>query len=359
MTTRHYILRLFAVSVLVSPLTAEASNVKIAPPELRGASQPQVTIGPDETVHVVFGLKSKVYHTRSSDHGKTFTAPVLIAEVPKLALGRRRGPRVIATQGTIAATAISHDSGNLLAWSSQDAGKTWSSPIQINSTSTAAREGLHAMAVNDTGLAAVTWLDLRESGMELWGATSDDGGHSWSRDSRIYRSPDGHICECCHPSVAVDGKGRVAAMWRNWLGGARDMYLAISSDRGKTFGEARKLGRGEWKLNGCPMDGGAVVFTPHGDVQTVWRRESTTYVAASTETEQKLADDAMQPIVFSDRAGVAYAWQSGPRIMLQRADEPATVLTETGQFPAAAGRADQASVIAWEDGDSIFARTLN
>ena len=56
----------------------------------------------------------------------------------------------------------------------------------------------------------------------------------------------------------MDAQGRVAVMWRNWLNGSRDMFAALSSDGGKTFATAQKLGSGTWKLNGCPMDGGSI-----------------------------------------------------------------------------------------------------
>ncbi|KAJ3054740.1 hypothetical protein HK102_011471, partial [Quaeritorhiza haematococci] len=53
-------------------------------------------------------------------------------------------------------------------------------------------------------------------------------------------------------------------MWRNSLKGARDLFLADSSDGGRTFSPAEKLGRGTWPLNACPMDGGAVAVGPAG-----------------------------------------------------------------------------------------------
>ena len=37
-------------------------------------------------------------------------------------------------------------------------------------------------------------------------------------------SPDGTICECCDPSLAAMGHGEFAVMWRNKLGGSRDLY---------------------------------------------------------------------------------------------------------------------------------------
>ena len=66
------------------------------------------------------------------------------------------------------------------------------------------------------------------AGTKLYGARSRDGGVTWSKNVLIYESPDGTICQCCHPSAAFDPGGQVLVMWRNCLGGARDMYLKSS-----------------------------------------------------------------------------------------------------------------------------------
>ncbi|MEJ7609333.1 MAG: hypothetical protein WKF37_24435 [Bryobacteraceae bacterium] len=62
-------------------------------------------------------------------------------------------------------------------------------------------------------------------------------------------------------------RGNVYVMFRNALGGSRDLYLARSND-GKTFSAATNS---IWQLNACPMDGGALVTGKNGP-STVWRR---------------------------------------------------------------------------------------
>src|SRR5919199_1471209 len=68
-------------------------------------------------------------------------------------------------------------------------------------------------------------------------------------------------------------------MFRNWINGNRDLYLITSSNNGKTFGQAQKLGVGNWKLNGCPMDGGGLAVNKNGTAETVWRREGKIYAS--------------------------------------------------------------------------------
>src|SRR5204862_7586913 len=100
-----------------------------------------------------------------------------------------------------------------------------------------------------------------------------------------------------HPSLAIGPKGEIAALWRNWLDGSRDMWLAVSRDEGKTFTDARKLGSGTWKLKGCPMDGGAVAFAGDGQPLAVWRREKTGFASAAPDREDQLSDSGTQPVI--------------------------------------------------------------
>lgn len=112
-----------AVAVGISLLTGPvvklcATPVEVVTAELRGAVQPQVAMSPNGRIHVVFGKGGSIYHTTSTDGARSFSKPVHIADLPQLALGMRRGPRVTATDKLITVTAISHSDGDLHAWTS-------------------------------------------------------------------------------------------------------------------------------------------------------------------------------------------------------------------------------------------------
>jgi hypothetical protein len=130
-------------------------------------------------------------------------------------------------------------------------------------------------------------LDHRDGkGTKLYGARSSDSGATWSKNMAIYASPDGSICECCHPSAAFGADGQILVMFRNWLGGSRDLYLTKSHD-GVNFSKPEKLGMGTWQLNACPMDGGGLVVAG-GRIVTAWRREHEIYLATPGEKEVDL-----------------------------------------------------------------------
>src|SRR5262249_23597727 len=136
---------------LAWPLYLKATPIEVIPPALHGAIQPQVAVAPNQKIYVAFGRGDRIYCATSVDDARTFLPPQEVAQLPKLALGMRRGPRIVASDKQITISAISHEDGNLYAWTSADADKTWSHGTRINSVTNAAREGLHGMAGDTRG----------------------------------------------------------------------------------------------------------------------------------------------------------------------------------------------------------------
>ncbi|MDB5342034.1 MAG: BNR/Asp-box repeat protein [Schlesneria sp.] len=301
---------LLGTSLLAAESTLVASGSGGASPK-----QPQAAIANDGTVHLIYGVGDAVLYTRSTDAGVTFTKPQEAFRVPNLALGMRRGPRITAAGTSIVVTAIGGREGkgrdgDVLAWRSADEGATWQGPVRVNDAADSAREGLHGMASNRDGTVWATWLDLREKRTEVFVSKSADGGATWQPNIRVYRSPDGNVCECCHPSIMVSD-GAVHVMFRNALAGNRDMYVTTSKDDGKTFLPAKKLGQGSWQLNACPMDGGMLAAGPKGSLVTVWRRDSEIFTAASTGGREQLLGRGEQPWIASSTKGPVIVWTAG------------------------------------------------
>jgi hypothetical protein len=198
--------------------------------------------------------------------------------------------------------------------------------------------------------------------MSVYFAVIDPRSRVAPANRRIYASPDGHVCECCRPWLAVSG-ATVAVMFRNWVAGARDPYMLLSRDRGATFGEAQRVGSGTWMLDACPMDGGA--FTLRGtDIGGVaWRRERTVYYTADLARETALGPGA-NPMI-SERDGVTYvAWQDGPRVRLLRLAGAGAVTGADartigeGVLPQVLSLGHAGAVVAWERGGLVYAARM-
>lgn len=94
--------------------------------------------------------------------------------------------------------------------------------------------------------------------------------------------------------MAFDSGGTILVMWRNSLGGSRDMYLARSKD-GIRFSAPQKLGESTWKLNACPMDGGGLAVSG-SSIFTAWRREHSLFLDQPGEPEIPLGKGPMWPL---------------------------------------------------------------
>jgi hypothetical protein len=334
--------------------TSLAAPVELVPPGLRGAIQPQVAVASSGDVHVVFGQGKAVYHTTTAD-GRKFSEPVKIGELEKLALGKRRGPRVVASDGVLLVTAISHADGNLHAWTSTDDGKTWDEGHAVNFAANSAREGLHALAGNGHGRVVAVWSDARAGGMEVWSRESRDGGKSWLPETRVYAAPGGSICPCCVPNVAISSKGKVAVTWRNSLDGSRDLHVATRSGD-EPFSPAIKLGTGTWKLDGCPMDGGGLAYSPDGNWLSVWRREGAVFASFAEMQEIALSPAGSQPVAaYSGKTPLLF-WESGDMLMMKRGDAPPADFAKGAKFASVASGKDAAYVV-WE-GTTAEGKTL-
>jgi hypothetical protein len=313
--------------------------------------QPQLAAA-GGTVALVFGSGEGIWLARSLDNGRNFSAPSKVADLPKMMLGRHRGPRVVISGNAIVVSAIASEPGNLMVWRSTDGGRTWTLPAVINDTPQAAREGLHAMVGDAEGHLAAAWLDDRGgNGKRLYGAFSGDAGRTWSRNVLLYESPEGTICQCCDPSLAAMGNGEFTVMWRNVLKGSRDFYTLRLRD-GRPAGAAVKQGEGTWKLDACPMDGGGIAVRD-GQIASAWRREHDVYLAAPGKPEVKIGTG--QDVAFgANSKGFYAAWSTPAGIELHApGSAAATRLSSGGAFPAMVALSDGGMLVAWEEGGTI------
>jgi hypothetical protein len=356
-STLRFGLALGFLAAPIGPLSgvnaSEPVRITAADGPDREAKQPQVAVDARGRIYIAFGRGNTVRLAASTDAGRTYDVNT-VGTPGALSLGMRRGPRVAATDGAVLVTAIGGSEGkgrdgDVLAWRSTDGGRTWAGPTRVNAVEGSAREGLHGMAAGPDGRVFCTWLDLRNEKTEIYGSLSKDGGATWGPDALVYRSPDGSVCECCHPSAAFSPDGTLHVMWRNSLKGARDLYLTSSSDGGTTFGTAEKLGRGTWPLKACPMDGGAVAAGPDGRVETVWMRAGSMFAARPGEAERPLGRGVQGWTAFGAEGPYA-VWlekrpgkllalipgESSPLTLAERASDPVIAAAPGGRGPVVA-----------------------
>ncbi|MBD0350032.1 MAG: hypothetical protein ICV65_02640 [Flavisolibacter sp.] len=251
-------------------------------------------------MRVVFGRADSIFCSTSKDRGGTFSQPVFVGHVAGMHLGMTRGPQIASSEHYTVVTAMDK-AGNIHYFQLTHDNNKWEYKGRVNDVPSSAPEGLMSIAADTKNHFYAVWLDVRQHNRNniCFSSLSGTTG-KWKKNTLIYISPDEHVCECCKPSIAVNGI-KVAVMYRNWLNGSRDLYVMASGDGGKTFKEAQKLGVGTWKLNGCPMDGGGIGVDNQGTIHTVWQREGSIYYCKPEESESNLIKGRLCSIAL-DRA---------------------------------------------------------
>lgn len=336
---------LFTILSIFTLLKASSQNVAATGRSVSFIGQGQVadvaTSG--STVYVAWGNGDSIKCSFSIDNGATFSPAEVVDVVPGVFSFAMRGPQIAAVSGG-ACIIVSTQKGNLLAY--QKAGRAkWTKTGRVNDADTTVKEGLLDLQSDGEQNLFAAWLDVRKDRRNnIFGARSSDGGKTWKPNQLVYQSPDGHVCECCKPSVAMQGNS-VAVMFRNFLNGSRDLYLMRSSNKGATFGSAEKLGAGTWKLNGCPMDGGGLAMLDDR-AETVWRRKDTVFAAAVGQKELALGIGRNCTMTTAGGREV-YAWvEDGEVVVLTRADKKLRV--GKGSLPVLKGLANNQVIVVWQ-----------
>lgn len=277
----HKTLQPIAYLILVVLLTAWSKPFE----DTIGAGlQPQSSLDNSGNIRIAYGRADSIFCSTSSNAGVSFSKPVFIGKIKGMHLGMTRGPQIASSADYSVITAIDQ-TGNIHFFRLRHAANKWEYKGVINDIPHSAPEGLMSIASDTKDNFYAVWLDIRQDKKNniCFSSLSGKTG-KWNKNNLIYISPDGHVCECCKPSIDVKG-AKVAVMYRNWLQGSRDLYLMTSDNMGISFNSAKKLGLGTWKLNGCPMDGGSVNIDAAGMIHTVWQRAGNIYYCRPNESE--------------------------------------------------------------------------
>lgn len=312
--------------------------------------QPQTTMDQSGTIRLVYGNDDQIFYATSSDRGETFSEPVVIGRVKEMHLGMTRGPQLASSRDYSVVTAMDKK-GNIHSFTLTHKTGAWKKTGNVNDLDGSAPEGLMSIASNDKNHFYAVWLDLRENRQNNICVSTFSGNGRWSKNQFAYKSPESHVCECCKPSIAVNGN-HVSIMFRNWLQGARDLYLVTSGNKGKTFSEAQKLGLGTWPLKGCPMDGGGVSIDSENNIHTAWQREGNVFYAQPGKPEQKIGEGRGVRM-----SGDVIYWQKGSSLIFKRINGDAQRAAE-GIAMEILEINDRSILAIWENDGKILSKKI-
>jgi hypothetical protein len=331
------------------------------PRTIGNGEQPHISRDSKGIIRIVYGQKDKIFCATSTDNGLSFPNPALVAEVPGMHLGMSRGPQIASSARYSIITAMDK-SGNMFCfrldnWASSKSRSSGTSDIwknlgTINDVKGSCPEGLMGIAADANDNFYAVWQDIRTGGQnQVYFSSISGNADHWMSNRLIYQSPDGHVCECCKPNVYARGK-EVAVMFRNWLNGSRDLYLLRSSDKGKTFEKAQKLGEDSWQLNGCPMDGGGLAIDASDSIHTIWQRKSFVFYCRPGEKERNIGKGRECSITVNEHA-LILSFQDGDTLQLIEPARQKAVAIGNGSFLQSLALPDKKILCVWENNKTV------
>jgi hypothetical protein len=310
----------------------------------------------DNKVYMVYASGDTILFCSSGNKGKDFSAPMQAIVLSQLSTGGGRGPQIAVTKDKMI-IAAADKIGNIYAFIKNKNEIQWKKAGRINDVPGVAKEAFVSLASNENGEVYAVWLDLRNNNKnKIAGAKSSDGGATWSRNKIIYTSPDGAVCECCKPSVEM-GNRVIAVMFRNWLNGNRDLFITKSVDGGQSFDRVKQLGEGNWKLNACPMDGGALIINNDNTITTVWRREADIYLCEVGKKENKITVGKQCTIAGNDN-NTFISFINNGKVYCMKPDRTIVELG-TGTYPQLIVTSPETVVCAWQQEGQVAYAMVN
>lgn len=228
-----------------------------------------VTLADDDATGLLFVRVDDAAPMRLADAD---AIPVLDPETPpQVAIGSNNAIHV-----AYAASSSLADKWSTMAIrhvKSIDEGRTWSAPVTIGGVSFSGYRNDHELHVAEDGYMYAGWLDSNfadpSSGAILAVvSSSSDGGATWSTPAPIDQNPS---CECCRVALASRSDGTVIAAWRKIIGGeVRDIVVAESADRGRTWSAPTRVFADDWLMDHCPDAGPALGVDETDRVHVAW-----------------------------------------------------------------------------------------
>jgi hypothetical protein len=185
-------------------------------------------------------------------------------------------------------------------------------------------DGGISVAADEHGVVYAVWhamgAEPGENHRRVYLARSTDDGKTFAREVPISPAELG-ACGCCGMRAFADNRGTLFILYRAATENVhRDMTLLVSTDQGETFRAAKV---GPWELNACPMS-------------TAYLSERGERVFAAWETAGQVYFDSVDPVSLKPSAAIAASGDSNKR-----------------KHPAVAANANGQTLLAWTEGTGL------
>jgi hypothetical protein len=258
--------------------------------------QPQALVDSKGTLHLIYlngdPKACDVQYVRRPAGQSRFSTPLRVNSKPRsaLAIGTVRGAQIalgrdgrlyVAWNGSSRASTKPSGAAAMLFSRMTDSGDAFE-PQRDLMTSTTHLDGGGSVAADNQGRVYVVWHGHRTTGPQeeidrgVFMATSTDDGKTFANERQI-NSPGTGVCGCCGLKAFADIHGCLAVLYRSAnLAGNRDSVLLLSTNFGASF-TTKVLG--EWHVSTCPMSTHELGMGPAG-LTGMWEKGGQVYLGS-------------------------------------------------------------------------------
>ncbi len=299
---------------------------------------PDVVVGADGVVHVVYALGDNAWYMRSADNGATFTRPVAVNSSGKVELRMgERGPKIsLGKENAVHVVWLDRWAPGVQTQTrharSVDGGKTFSPPTQVSSKS--GMDGV-TMAADSAGNVIAFWHTFDPPQKEvpqahwIYLARSKDNGATFGAPERLQlKGIKDLACSMCLMRARIGADEKVYLAFRSAENNIRDFYLLRSNVQENAF-TATRVNQDNWFLESCPMCGPELTLDAKGDAYCAFMSKHKVYWSVLPAGGEAFTlhvptpanqDQEIYPAAISNGEGdVLLLWQVGPMAVDKKA----------------------------------------
>jgi len=160
---------------------------------------------------------------------------------------------------------------------SLDYGTTFSQPRNVNNDGLLAGHSFNEMIVDKKGKVSLIWLDSREkaiaknkgiepsyNGSAIYLATGNPSLEDLSfKNQKLAQQ----TCQCCRLAFAKNNSNEYSVFWRQIYGDNIREFALMNVDKPAKI---KRISYDQWKINGCPHQGGALSIDSKNRAHMVW-----------------------------------------------------------------------------------------
>lgn len=231
-----------------------------------------------------------LFFARSTDGGRTFSAPVRVNSKPGELWGFATSrPRVAVSKSGIIHVfyhgnrrdpSAPRQAVDARYTRSLDGGKTFEAARTLNIEGKGLDDGeldeahcFGTMGVAPNGDVHAYWIDTRhmksaEENGAIYGVVSRNEGKTFGPEKLVTQS---EACPCCQLNVTFTPDSKAYLSLRSvGADGSRNAAFKVSADRGQTFSASVAVSDKKWKINACPLKPLALTADNKGRVYATW-----------------------------------------------------------------------------------------